>query len=146
MYTNMAIDFGIGLIPVVGDMADAWFKCNTRNNIILEKYLREKGKKHPVAPLEQKPKQSGLRRWFGGGQTAAAHETDHVSTTAPVPTMEHEQATVHTGGASAIQPELPPRNSARNVNAFNTRGQTHMRQDLEAQIPDNSNAIHYTRG
>src|SRR5271163_74370 len=58
MYTNVMIDFGIGMIPVVGDFADAWFKCNTRNNILLERYLREKGQKHPVAPPSGKPQQS----------------------------------------------------------------------------------------
>jgi Domain of unknown function (DUF4112) len=65
MYTNLAIDFGIGLVPVLGDFADAWFKCNTRNNMLLERYLREKGQKHPVAPAPAAPKQSGLRRFFG---------------------------------------------------------------------------------
>lgn len=45
MLMNVVIDFFIGLIPFVGDIADAVYKCNTRNAVILEKHLREKGAK-----------------------------------------------------------------------------------------------------
>lgn len=43
MTMNIIFDFVIGLVPFVGDLADAMYKCNTRNAVILEKYLREKG-------------------------------------------------------------------------------------------------------
>jgi len=83
MYANIALDFGIGLVPVIGDIADAWFKCNTRNNILLERYLREKGQKHPVAPPP--PKQSTLGRWLGSGpdgqHPVEAHPAAASSTT-----------------------------------------------------------------
>ena len=69
MYTNLIIDFGIGLIPILGDFADAWFKCNTRNNILLERYLRERGAKNPAPPPA--PKQSTMRRWFGNDPSAS---------------------------------------------------------------------------
>lgn len=42
MLFNIALDFVIGLVPVLGDLADAVYKCNTQNAVILEKYLREK--------------------------------------------------------------------------------------------------------
>lgn len=42
MYTNVAIDFALGLVPFLGDIADASFKCNTKNVALLEKYLVEK--------------------------------------------------------------------------------------------------------
>jgi len=45
MVSNVIIDFVIGLVPFVGDLADAVYKCNTRNAVILEKHLRQKGKK-----------------------------------------------------------------------------------------------------
>jgi hypothetical protein len=45
MMINVLIDFVIGLVPFVGDVADAVYKCNTRNAVILEKHLREKGAK-----------------------------------------------------------------------------------------------------
>lgn len=42
MLINIVFDFFIGLVPFLGDIADAVYKCNTRNAILLEKYLREK--------------------------------------------------------------------------------------------------------
>lgn len=45
MVLNMAIDFGIGLVPFIGDIADAVYKCNTKNVVLLEKELRERGRK-----------------------------------------------------------------------------------------------------
>lgn len=45
MQMNIVIDFLIGLVPFIGDLADAAFKCNTKNVILLEAELRERGKK-----------------------------------------------------------------------------------------------------
>jgi len=45
MMMNIVLDFGIGLVPFLGDLADALFRANTRNAVVLEKYLREKGAK-----------------------------------------------------------------------------------------------------
>lgn len=45
MMINIIVDFVIGLVPFLGDMADALFRANTRNVILLEEHLREKGKK-----------------------------------------------------------------------------------------------------
>lgn len=46
MMFNIIVDFVIGLVPFVGDIADAAFRANTKNAIVLEEYLREKGKKN----------------------------------------------------------------------------------------------------
>lgn len=43
MVSNVIFDFVIGLIPFLGDVADALYKCNTRNVVLLERHLREKG-------------------------------------------------------------------------------------------------------
>lgn len=43
MYLNLILDFAIGLVPILGDIADAMYKCNTRNAILLEEYLRKRG-------------------------------------------------------------------------------------------------------
>ncbi|KAF4636786.1 hypothetical protein G7Y89_g1286 [Cudoniella acicularis] len=43
MMFNIIFDFGIGLVPFLGDLADAMFRANTRNAVVLEKYLRQKG-------------------------------------------------------------------------------------------------------
>ncbi|KAL7811065.1 hypothetical protein V8C26DRAFT_409097 [Trichoderma gracile] len=45
MLINIIIDFAIGLVPFLGDLADALFRANTRNAALLEQHLREKGKK-----------------------------------------------------------------------------------------------------
>lgn len=42
---NIVIDFVVGLVPFAGDLIDAIYKCNTRNAVLLEKHLREKGAK-----------------------------------------------------------------------------------------------------
>ncbi|THY34692.1 hypothetical protein D6D00_00048 [Aureobasidium pullulans] len=39
MLINVAVDFLIGLVPFVGDIADAYFKANTKNCRLLEKHL-----------------------------------------------------------------------------------------------------------
>lgn len=46
MRFNVALDFAVGLVPFLGDVADAIYKCNTRNAILLERHLRTRGKKN----------------------------------------------------------------------------------------------------
>lgn len=45
MLINVIIDFVIGLVPFLGDIADAVYKCNSRNAVLLENHLRQKGAK-----------------------------------------------------------------------------------------------------
>ncbi|CAK7223297.1 hypothetical protein SBRCBS47491_005160 [Sporothrix bragantina] len=42
MFFNILLDFGIGLVPFVGDIADAVYRANTRNAWLLEEYLIKK--------------------------------------------------------------------------------------------------------
>src|SRR5436305_9969286 len=42
MYINIILDFGIGLMPSLGDIADVIFQVNTRNATVLEKFLQQK--------------------------------------------------------------------------------------------------------
>ncbi|KAL7786685.1 hypothetical protein V8C37DRAFT_391722 [Trichoderma ceciliae] len=44
MLINIIFDFGVGLVPFLGDLADAMFRANTRNATLLEEHLRQKGK------------------------------------------------------------------------------------------------------
>lgn len=44
MLFNVFLDFAIGLLPFVGDLADAMYKCNTRNAVLLEKFLKQRAK------------------------------------------------------------------------------------------------------
>jgi hypothetical protein len=43
MAANAGIDFGLGSIPVVGDVFDLFFKSNTRNLKLLTDYLAKHG-------------------------------------------------------------------------------------------------------
>ena len=44
MMLNIAVDFVVGLVPFIGDLADAAFKCNTKNLRLLERTLDKKYK------------------------------------------------------------------------------------------------------
>ncbi|KAI9167344.1 putative membrane protein [Paramyrothecium foliicola] len=46
MMLNIIVDFFIGLVPFVGDIADAAFRANTRNALLLEQHLRERGQEN----------------------------------------------------------------------------------------------------
>jgi len=39
MLANVALDLGIGAIPVVGDAFDLWFKASTRNLDLMRRYI-----------------------------------------------------------------------------------------------------------
>jgi len=87
MYFNIILDFAVGLVPFVGDLADAVFRANTRNAWTLEQYLIRKsesertGQSRPVAqnsaaegvlagpePALKGPARGGWREaLFGGG-------------------------------------------------------------------------------
>jgi len=147
MYTNLAIDFGVGLVPVVGDLADAWFKCNTRNNLLLEKFLRERGATNPAPPPP--PKQSTVRRWFGPGADASGSHPGHQVAATETPS----QNTVGNNGNKSAAPVPPPRNttgpklSGRGVGTDGGKGVVDARErDLEAQIHHGGqDSIRYTR-
>ena len=149
MYTNLAIDFGVGLIPVVGDFADAWFKCNTRNNLLLERFLRERGATNPAPPPP--PKQSTMRRWFGPGPSASGSHPQQPVAAAPTTTQD---TVVNAGGNKPVAPVLPPRDttsgpkqSERGVGTDGGRDVVAARErDLEAQTHNGGqDAIHYRR-
>lgn len=44
MILNILVDFALGLVPFLGDLADAAFKCNTKNLRLLETVLDKKYK------------------------------------------------------------------------------------------------------
>ncbi|KAF9436582.1 hypothetical protein BGZ76_003534 [Entomortierella beljakovae] len=45
MIFNVVIDFGMGLVPIVGDYCDFMFKANDRNAQLFEEYLYERAAK-----------------------------------------------------------------------------------------------------
>jgi len=52
---NIILDFALGLVPLLGDVADALFRANTRNAVVLEEYLRKKGAKSLQAQGQRVP-------------------------------------------------------------------------------------------
>ncbi len=42
MLLNIVLDFALGLVPFLGDLADAVFRANSQNAWILEEYLVKK--------------------------------------------------------------------------------------------------------
>lgn len=59
MYLNVAADFAIGLVPLLGDIADALYKANSRNTWLLEDYLvkRAAAEKDPRSTQARDPEQ-----------------------------------------------------------------------------------------
>jgi hypothetical protein len=55
MMLNLIIDFLVGLVPFIGDLGDALFRCNTKNAILLEKYLAGDIDKNGHAVKRRKP-------------------------------------------------------------------------------------------
>lgn len=53
MLINIALDFIVGLVPFIGDLADAAFKCNTKNLRLLEVTLDKKYKPRDLSPDER---------------------------------------------------------------------------------------------
>ncbi|MCA1586830.1 MAG: DUF4112 domain-containing protein, partial [Acidobacteria bacterium] len=39
MLANVLVDALLGAVPLVGDLADIWFRANTRNVTLLREYL-----------------------------------------------------------------------------------------------------------
>ncbi|MCU7554609.1 DUF4112 domain-containing protein [Alteromonas sp. ASW11-19] len=58
MVRNAAIDFGLGFIPVVGDVVDIFYKANQKNVRLMERWWVEENKARVDSATQQK-----LVRW-----------------------------------------------------------------------------------
>jgi hypothetical protein len=47
MAGNIAVDLTLGLIPYLGDLADAWFRVHLRNQRLIDRYVAPPVSKHP---------------------------------------------------------------------------------------------------
>jgi hypothetical protein len=88
------VDLGIGFVPFVGDLADAAFKANSKNAIILEEYLREKGKKNLQS---------------AGKPIPAVDPSDPVE----FDRHQRESRTEHTSAEPGLQPNMATGNGRR---------------------------------
>ena len=57
MTFNIVLDFFLGLVPFLGDIADAFFRCNTRNAALLRKVLEARA----AANVEAQNRPNGQR-------------------------------------------------------------------------------------
>ncbi len=58
MVRNAAVDFGLGFIPVVGDLVDMFYKANQKNVRLMERWWVEQNKARVDSETQQK-----LARW-----------------------------------------------------------------------------------
>jgi hypothetical protein len=54
MFRNSVIDFGLGFIPIVGDIVDLFYKANQKNVRIMERWWVEENKAQIDAIAKQK--------------------------------------------------------------------------------------------
>ena len=79
---NVMFDFGIGLIPIVGDFINVLYKCNSRNFVLLEKHLVKKYGNKETIPVAAKSKNGNK------GIPAPATTTTTTTTTSPAGTTQ----------------------------------------------------------
>jgi hypothetical protein len=79
MQMNVFIDFVIGLLPLVGDVADVFYKCNTRNAILLENELRNRSQER-TATRRHGLHLNPLTNSHGGPAKCAFHDAPLPST------------------------------------------------------------------
>lgn len=121
MVLNVIFDFLIGLVPFVGDVADAIYKCNTRNAIILEQYLREKGAKS----VSRRQREDSP-----GADISLPEEFDRYDKTIT------DGAPAHTGPPDRSKPAKHARKNREHGRWFG--GAAHPDDDLETGVVDNS--------
>jgi hypothetical protein len=72
-------------VPIIGDIMDIMFKCNTKNAILLENYLVKRRKNM----LSENPKMSAAN---AGGGLVTHHQSGGPSTSAVhAPTSNHKK-------------------------------------------------------
>ena len=99
MMFNLALDFAVGLIPFIGDLADMLYRCNTKNAVLLEEFLRKKGAKALKAQGRTGHRDSTLPEEF---DRLMREQENSTATYATEPTVGGRQ----TGGTvAAAHPE-----------------------------------------
>ncbi|KAI1743536.1 hypothetical protein F4680DRAFT_347595 [Xylaria scruposa] len=143
MYFWLLVDLIIGLIPFVGDVADALVLANTRNAAALEAHLRQKGKKNlrasgqpvptsdPSDPVEfdRLHTDSANRESSKKSSSQHAPQTSGVASThsppsQPAPARVHDDRQGRSGGGffgfgrkksrpTDVETGIPPTNQSR---------------------------------
>lgn len=121
MLINVAIDFLIGLVPFLGDLADGFFKANTKNVRVLEKHLDAKYK-----PDELKQKTRNSRMYKDNPATAFDDFSDEED--------DRRQFMRETDGANDVRRPQPTadRNAKQSRGGWFSGGRSSKRQpDVE---------------
>ena len=106
MLFNILLDFVVGLVPILGDLADAAYKCNTRNAILLEDYLRARGTENirrqgaaPPVDLSLPEEYEQQPELYGATTNAYPQQSQHASP--PPPPHPHMHGGAHRGDMEA---------------------------------------------
>jgi len=129
MMFNIVLDFGIGLVPFLGDIADALFRANTRNAVELEKYLRQKGAQALKAQGQRTPPLDPT-----DPEEFDRHTRDELGPPPQYTVATQGNQTTHNGGGgsgySTQAPPQPPRREPAATKGSGWLGRSRQ-QDLE---------------
>ena len=89
MVLNIAIDGAIGLVPILGDFADALFKANTNNAWLLTSFLEKRGQAN-LSQNERKNQEPSRRNPGQGGALGYDGNAEYVSEQPPQYISRHE--------------------------------------------------------
>ncbi|KAI8625291.1 hypothetical protein F5Y19DRAFT_272125 [Xylariaceae sp. FL1651] len=114
MYFWLFVDLVIGLVPFVGDIADAMVLANTRNAAALENYLREKGKKNLKSSGRPVPASdpSDPAEFDRLHSESLLHHTSRRGNV-PTATEARDNRSQQTSGVTSAQPPLAQPTPAR---------------------------------
>jgi len=113
MMFNITLDFMIGLVPFLGDVADAFYRCNTRNAALLYKHLEARGA-------------ARLREQAGGKQPDSRRSRSQTRPSPPKQSHSHR-----TGGEIATQ-EAPAQHAHKVHEKSRSRSQSQNRRMVTA--------------
>ncbi|CAN6627396.1 hypothetical protein TRVA0_011S01376 [Trichomonascus vanleenenianus] len=109
MVLNVIIDFAIGFTPIIGSIAGAVYKSNSRNYMILERHLRKKAARHPV-PASEGGSTGGVmigKKVYAPGEVPGK-KTATASGSSPNVAGPARPAAAANSAAVAQPPPLPP--------------------------------------
>lgn len=95
MALNIFIDFFIGLLPFVGDLADALYKANSKNALLLEKALQDsrykEGSEENMKALRNAAEKKTAKGALQSSQLAQAPAQSNRTHDQPIRSQQHEQ-------------------------------------------------------
>ena len=103
MLLNITIDFLVGLVPFIGDVADALYKCNTRNAALLYTHLQAVGQERLKKQKEKPGRQGAERQEHHRAQQSQPFEPAYPEPSHG-PTSQNTRASAIQGDAIHSQP------------------------------------------